>query len=232
VQSGDGRGLRAPRRSAPLWDVDDAAVRAKWRSASAGAHYASERFASARRRRRDGRLVAALLERHLARGARERILDAPCGTGRLRAALAPFGRYAGIDVSPAMLAQAGLGGARGALLLGDVERLPFPDSSFDAVVCCRLLHHLRERASLERVLAELVRVSRGLVVASFWDARSLGTWRRALLPGPRPPARFARPRAELALALDRAGADVIAWRHSLRFVSRQAFVLARKRARP
>jgi len=207
-------------------------VRDKWRGADAGANYAGARWSSQAKRGRDPRRVDALLARHLGAPRAALVLDAPCGTGRLHAALARHGRYVGLDVSPAMLATARAHDARGAaLVLGDVEHLPFRSASFDAVVCCRLLHHLAEREELARVLAELVRVSRALVVASFWDAGSLPAWRRRLLPGARPARRHAHARAELGAALERAGADVLAFEHGLRFLTRQTFVVARKRVR-
>ena len=205
-------------------------VRTRWRARDAGTRYAGERWSSARRRTRDPGLVAALLERHLAPGP-ALVLDAPCGAGRLAPALAARGRYVGLDVSLPMLAEARAASPTGAgFLAGDATRLPFRDSSFDAVVCCRLLHHLDDPRLLEQVLGELVRVSRGLVVASFWDADSLPALRRAWLGAK--PGETRRPvrRATLAELLERAGAEVVGWRHSLRFVSRQAFVAARKRA--
>lgn len=191
--------------------------------------YSGARWSSDARRARDPRLVAALLARHLAPGP-ALLLDAPCGTGRLTPVLAARGRTVGLDVSAPMLAEARRavqGGA--AWVAGDVARLPFRDGTFDAVVCCRLLHHLREPAALEAVLRELVRVSRGLVIASFWDAGSLPALRRAWL-GERPrETRRSLRRATLVALLARAGADVVGWKHSLRFFSRQAFVAARKR---
>ena len=214
-------------------------MREKWREAGAGERYARARWSSERRRRRDPSLVAGLLARHLPSREGALLLDAPCGAGRLRATLARRGRYVGLDVSAPMLAaarsEARADAAESAgeleLVLGDVERLPFRDDSFDAVVCCRLLHHLVEREALARVLRELVRVSRGLVIASFWDAASLPAWRRRVFAARRPARRHARPRTELVAALAQAGAEAIDFRHSLRFVSRQAFVVARKRAR-
>ncbi len=205
-------------------------VREKWRAASAGARYASTRWRSQRKRERDPRRVAALLAEHLAVRPGAVLLDAPCGAGRLGPALERHGRYVGLDVSASMLATARAQSADGAAFLaGDAARLPFRDDSFDAVVCCRLLHHLAERAAAARVVAELVRVSRGLVIASFWDAGSLPAWRRRLLPGARPPRRHARARAELAALFSEAGAEVLGFAHTLRFVTRQAFVVARKR---
>lgn len=200
----------------------------RWLSDAAARRYAEERWSSRRRRERDPRLVSAILAEHL-RARSALVLDVPCGTARLRRAIECHARYCGLDVSPAMLA-----GARGldpsALLRGDAARLPFRDASFDAVVCCRLLHHLREDAALERVLRELVRVTRALVVASFWDAASLPEWRRRALPGARAARRFARSKEELERLLRAAGARVVEWRHTARFFSRQTFVVARKDA--
>lgn len=210
--------------------VVDPKVRAKWQGPAAGAHYAGGRWSSERKRQRDPRRIDALLARHLEPRPQACVLDAPCGTGRLRARLARHGRYVGLDVSRAMLAAAHANEARGAALLaGDVEHLPFRAESFDAVVCCRLLHHIGEPTALARVVAELVRVSRGLVIASFWDADSLPAWRRRLFPGARAPRRHAWPRTALAAAFERAGAEVLAFEHTLRFLARQTFVVARRR---
>lgn len=204
--------------------------RARWRGEDAGAHYAGARWRSAAKKGRDPARIAALLARHLpARGPAE-FLDAPCGTGRLFAALEARGRVVGLDVSPAMLQRArAVARADTELLLGDLARLPFAGGSFDAVVCCRLLHHLEREQDLARVVAELVRVSRGLVVVTYWDAAALPAWRRRLLPSRRSPRRFARARAELEALFEQAGATIVARAWSLRFVSRQAYLVARRR---
>jgi SAM-dependent methyltransferase len=226
----DRRDIARAGRGRSTRGVSDVGVRAKWRNAGAGQRYAEARWSSAAKRARDPRQIATLLARHLPRNAAVRVLDAPCGAGRLAAALAEHGAYVGLDVSPSMLATARAAlGPRAQLLLGDATALPFRDGAFGAVVCCRLLHHLAERAELERVVAELVRVSRTLVIASFWDAGSLPAWRRRVFPG-RAPRRHARARAELAAAFTRAGAEVLAFEHPLRFLTRQAYVVARKRA--
>jgi SAM-dependent methyltransferase len=210
--------------------VDVARLRTKWQAAGAGARYARERWRSERRRARDPALVAALLDEHLPARAGTLLLDAPCGAGRLFATLARRGRTVGLDASPSMLDEARAGRRDLELVLGDVTRLPFRDSSFDAVVCCRLLHHLEEPQALQGVLAELVRVSRRLVIASFWDACSLPALRTLVFSPARAPRRRSRSRGELALAFERAGAEVVGWKHSLRLASRQAFAVARKRA--
>ena len=54
--------------------------------------------------------------------------------------------------------------------IGDVRRLPFPDGSFDAVLCAEVLEHI-PWADLPMALAELQRVTRRGVVLSLPDAR-------------------------------------------------------------
>jgi SAM-dependent methyltransferase len=117
----------------------------------------------------------------------------------------------------------------GERLRGDLFALPFATGSFDAVVCCRLLHHLREPEELRRALAELVRASAELVVASFWDAGSLPALRRRVVPGARPPRRHAHPRVLVTTLLAELGADVLEFRADLRFFTRQTFFVACKR---
>lgn len=203
-------------------------VRGKWTAPGAGAHYAEARFGSRRAAERDPRIVAALLGAH---GVRGPLLDAPCGTGRLHATLARFALpLCGVDVSPPMLAQARSNGST-RLARASVEHLPFADGAFDVVVSCRFLHHLRERDELERALRELVRVSRRLIVASVWDAASLPALRvrLGLKRGEGPRGRCAVRRATVEELLASAGARVVAWKHSLRFVSQQAFFVAERR---
>jgi len=147
------------------------AVEEKWSGADAAQHYAQGRFHSPRAARRDPRLVAELLRAH-APHPTGFVLDAPCGTGRLAPVLTGHGTLVGLDANRPMLERAAGAGSAGGWVQGSALALPFADRSFDAVVCCRLLHHLRDRGELERGVRELVRVSRRLVVASFWDAAS------------------------------------------------------------
>lgn len=204
-------------------------TRAKWSDEDAGRRYRGERFASARRAGRDPARLGALLTRHLAPGPAW-LLDAPCGAGRLLATLEARGQVVGVDVSATMLASARSGArADTRLVRGDVTALPFAAQSFDAVVCCRLLHHLERDEDLARVVAELVRVSRGLVLATYWDAAALPALRRRFLPAA-PARRFARPRAAVEAAFVAAGARIVERAWSLRFVSRQAYLVARREA--
>jgi len=198
---------------------------AKWSAPGAGAHYAGKRWRNARAEGRDGRLIARLLQRqNLAVGAS--VLDAPCGTGRLERVLTErSARYVGLDISADML-----GRFAAARVQASAWQMPFADGRFDTVVCCRLLHHVAETAPREALLRELVRVARRFVVVSFWDAQSLHAWRRrkGLRSASHRDARVALRRGELEGLLARAGAEVLDYAHSLRLISQQAFVLARK----
>lgn len=207
-------------------------VHDKWAVPGAGAHYALRRFRDPRARLRDPMLVDRILARYGVRPSLRPVLDAPCGTGRMRAVIERRGlRYVGLDASAEMLGEAATSGAD-ALVRARIELLPFESNAFEAVICCRLLHHLDEREELEPAVAELVRVSHRLVIASFWDAASLHAWRARVglrrSEGPR--GRRAVSKQRLARAFDEAGASVASFHHSFRFVSQQAFVVAVKRA--
>jgi SAM-dependent methyltransferase len=204
--------------------------RDRWRSSEAGARYASGRWSSERRRARDPRIVDQLLARHLPGGRAQSVLDAPCGSGRLAPLLrARSARYVGLDVSPSMLAEAGRSGGT-SWVRGDLAALPFADGTFEVVVACRILHHLDDQAELGRVLGELTRVASRWIVLSYWDARSLPALRRAWAPwlARAPRGRVSHPRAVLERILCEAGSEVVDSRHSLRFLSAQAFLVARK----
>ena len=100
-------------------------------------------------------------------GARS-VLDTGCGTGRalrfLRESL-PDTSIRGNDPSEELLAIAvrDHGVPADALDCCPSERLPYEDSSFDAVVATGVLHHVAEP---ERVVAEMLRVARFAVFIS------------------------------------------------------------------
>lgn len=107
------------------------------------------------------------------------LLDAGMGPGRLVAELEAAGwDVSGIDASPAMVEEARrrAPGAGGRLLRAEIEALPFPNESFDAVVATGVL----EYADVHRALDELARVLRpgGITVVSYPNPRALyGIWK-------------------------------------------------------
>lgn len=198
----------------------------RWTPEGTGTWYDRERWQNARRRERDPRIVRAILSRYASPGGL--VLDAPCGTGRLAPAIGEQGRFVGLDASGSMLSAACSKGA-GALLQGDLLHLPFQDASFDTVLCCRLLHHLKTQAELASTMKELLRVTRGVLAGSFWDSHSLAALRRRL-PFVRQPAhRGPFPKRWIKAAVQAADGELIAWKHSARYFSQQTWFVARKR---
>ena len=113
----------------------------------------------------------------------EAVLDVGCGTGVFLASLLTgvgrSGRVVGLDHNAALLAEvatrmaeAGLADAPLELVEGDALALPFPDATFDATHCERVLMHL---PGPDLAIAEMRRVTRpgGRVVAAevnAWNA--------------------------------------------------------------
>jgi len=90
----------------------------------------------------------------LAPGAR--IADLGCGSGVFTDRLRQRGyQCTGVDLSPKLIRIAREKYPGIEFLEGDIERLPFPDGSFDAVLLAGVLHHLPERA---KCAAEIRRI--------------------------------------------------------------------------
>lgn len=91
------------------------------------------------------------------------VLELGPGPGRTTEqllALAPRLTAVELDVAAASRLRARLDDPRLAVVAGDATALPFPDASFDAVLCLTMLHHVPTPAAQDRVLAESVRVLR------------------------------------------------------------------------
>ncbi|MBI3967945.1 MAG: methyltransferase domain-containing protein [Chloroflexi bacterium] len=107
-------------------------------------------------RQRDSFYIWILDELRVAPGGT--LLDVSCGVGPLlRAAAAAGLRPTGLDFSAAALAEARELLAGAALVLGDAERLPFGDATFDYVTNIGSIEHY---FAPERGAAELARVLR------------------------------------------------------------------------
>jgi ubiquinone/menaquinone biosynthesis C-methylase UbiE len=103
----------------------------------------------------------------------QRVLDVACGTGVLarEAArrVAPGGAVTGLDRSEGMLAVAGRQAPEVTWKLGMAEALPFPGSSFDAVVSQFGLMFFEDRTQALREMRRVLRPGGRLAVA-VWDA--------------------------------------------------------------
>ncbi len=122
----------------------------------------------------------------------ESVLDVGCGTGTLalvaKRCVGEAGRVAGIDPAPQMIARARRKAARHGLSLdlqvGVIERLPFPDQSFDVVLSSLMMHHLPDDLKRQglREIARVLKPGGRLLVL---DAkRPSGPWHSAIQDQP------------------------------------------------
>lgn len=114
-----------------------------------------------------------------------RVLDLPCGTGRLTRILVEHGyQVTAADVSEAMLHRARdhyrsyREQGRGAtsiveFALSDILDTKFDDDAFDGVTCIRLFHHFAEAETRRKAFQELRRICRGPIVVSFLNSFAL-----------------------------------------------------------
>lgn len=125
-------------------------------------------------------------------GAEHTLLDVATGTGAVAAALVQRTGCAvvGLDQSAEMLAEARRRvPPRVTLVLGDAERLPFPDASFDGLAVTYLLRYVDDPAAALRELARVVRSGRTIASLEFAvpsDPLARGAWEayvRVGLPG-------------------------------------------------
>jgi ubiquinone/menaquinone biosynthesis C-methylase UbiE len=89
------------------------------------------------------------------------VLDFGCGTGRFAKRIKAMGaRYTGIDSSKGMIqaAQKWNTGDEKSFQHFDGVTIPFPDASFDTVLCCRVFIHLLKTPKGDGLLHEILRV--------------------------------------------------------------------------
>lgn len=206
-----------------------------WIDDQVASDYDARRFGGPMQRRKhanDARLVMALLARA---GPKLSVLDAPTGTGRMVQDLLAAGhRVAGIDLSGPMLHQAKQAasaddaGFRG-YLSGEIERLPFQDGAFDAVISLRFLFHAKDPAVRARLLLEFHRVSHWLVghVRSRENLKHAGRWLRSQA-GLSRRYRPAQGRRELAAELAESGWELTACSPVSRVFSDKVLFLAKR----
>lgn len=149
--------------------------------------------------------------------AASRVLDLPCGTGRLEGMLLSKG----FDVVAADYAVNMLGEARKYLEANldprdlprlsfsqqDIMHTTFEDNAFDVVICNRLFHHYPESATRVSVLTELARICKGRIVLSYYNSLALSALKFRLrnmfsgrVPDDRIPISFAQFRRDIEAA--------------------------------
>jgi SAM-dependent methyltransferase len=98
-----------------------------------------------------------------------RLIEVGAGFGRLVDEYVGYREVVLLDASEALLqaARERFGGdPRVTITAGDAYRLPFPDASFDAAVCIRVIHHFEDPGPAIRELGRVVRPGGVLVLES------------------------------------------------------------------
>lgn len=86
------------------------------------------------------------------------VLDLGCGSGLFTIKLSDWGaKPIGIDVSEEMVGVARSSFPQLTFDVGDAEKLPYPDNSFDVVVSSLVLHYMKD---LNKVMSEVARTLR------------------------------------------------------------------------
>ena len=114
-----------------------------------------------------------------------RVLDVPCGGGRVTVHLARKGyQLSSGDLSESMLAIARENVARHGLQCPverqDIEKLTYADQAFDTVVSFRLFHHFPNPEIRQRAVTELSRVARQYVALSYFSPASVTSVKKKL----------------------------------------------------
>jgi ArsR family transcriptional regulator len=151
------------------------------------AHFAQERAAGA------GFVLETLREEICAVLAPRtlRVVDAGCGDGHLTEALAErFDRVVAVDHSPERLRRARerIVGRGVAFAAGELDALPLPDASADAVVLSLVLHHVPEIGPALREAARVLSPGGAVAIADLaphseeWMREAMGDLRLGLEP--------------------------------------------------
>jgi len=115
-----------------------------------------------------------------------RVLDAPCGGGRVSIHLSGMGyQVSAADLSEAMIKIArekfAQNGLTATVEQQDVEKLTYPDRHFDTIVSFRLFHHFPDQDIRRRVATEFCRVAGKNVVLSYFSPVSFTSMRNKMV---------------------------------------------------
>jgi SAM-dependent methyltransferase len=169
---------------------------------------------------RDRREKACVVECLSAIPTGSKVLDLPCGTGRLTKLLIERGYHVtSADASPAMLKRAKENYAayrneRGAqapeveFSVRDVLSTGFATDEFDGISCIRLFHHFSEAETRRKALRELGRICQGPIVVTFLNSFALdwvSAWLKARIRGRKPQNQRPIPFKTFAADIEAAG---------------------------
>lgn len=216
----DGVALLAIQGTSETWgepqDTDQSAgYQEEYQRVERAANY-NQQYRRQALKRSSTRREYELIGRHMRElGRSSVILDLPCGGGRLTPAFAgTTDRVIEADI------------ALGQILYGRTEskvatprtwmtasafHIPLRDDAVDGTICVRLAHHLPTAAERERLLRELLRVSRRFVIMTYFDHHSLKNLiRRLRRPFNRKAAKMTMTTARVAELARELGARLVA----------------------
>jgi ubiquinone/menaquinone biosynthesis C-methylase UbiE len=206
-----------------------------YQNKSVATNYDRERFASVAGQafqRAELKSLEQIVQPLPSRGT---LLDVPCGTGRIAEALLKWGfQVTAADISGEMIdvARQRITSAGGRLpaLRASADSLPFPDSSFDAVISMRFLPHISHEPR-RLMLREMARVSKRWVI--FSNSFSSGWYRSRRMVkrylGHQAPTRFPVTEDELMEDLRFANLKENTRLWTFRFVSEEILMLCEKK---
>lgn len=159
---------------------DSYAAKIAYQDTSQASIYDQQRFSSYR-----GKIANYLDQRALIRALKHipqsrsgpfRLLDIPCGTGRMTKFLLDKGKHVtGADISMEMMevakkkiqSQSNFGG----FFQEDAANLTFPDNSFDCILSIRFIGHIPKNVRIE-ILKEFARVSDYVILEVSFKSRT------------------------------------------------------------
>ena len=211
------------------WNPDE-----HYKSHQVAAEYDKRRFSSI-----PGRVFNYLEKRMIGKcfhgvATIQKIVDVPCGTGRLAEALLAQGYSVhGMDISGEMLLVArqrlSAYGSRFTSEVADVKRLPAEVSMYDGALCARVLMHFPLDQQIE-FLTGVARLSRSVVVINHSLDSGYQRLRRRFkrLLGHQASVLYPINRRDITVLLKNAGLREVKRRRLLRMISEAVYIIAEK----
>ena len=100
----------------------------------------------------------------------KKILDVGCGTFPCFDKISKDNKVYGIDISTNMASHAKETWKTDDITIGDVEKVPFPNQSFEIVSCFGVLIFYK---NLEKSISELMRVAKKVIIFDLFDSEEL-----------------------------------------------------------
>jgi ubiquinone/menaquinone biosynthesis C-methylase UbiE len=162
----------------------------------------------------------------------EKILELPCGTGRLTEFLLQIGyKVTAADISDEMMRHAKSKteafGSKVTFEKADIEKLKYKDNTFSAIAVIRLLHHIPTSLH-SKVLGELHRVTKKWVVITYSNKCTFQNIRRNIVAMYTKEPRYSISKKQFLDEVAQAGFKVVEYMPILPFISEEVFVLLEK----